>query len=125
MKKDIERTPEKLESLSPLASLLYSTGQLSLGLFLHPYRSMQILVRGKVFSPFAFLPSLLFLLFYFIFEKISYFQVIFSEIFLLRFSKQLLLSFLFYWQVILLYLLFRFSRAFWKQSKVSSSSKKS
>lgn len=94
-------------------SLIYSSVQMLLGLFLHPYRSMQLLVKNGVLLPFVFYPTLLGIIFY-LFLKIDLFLFIYNSIFLLRFVYQMVIFFCFYWQLALFYLWFRFNRAFSK-----------
>lgn len=103
------RSNHKLEII---ASLLYSLGQLTLGLFLHPYRSMQLLVRGKVFIPLAFLPTLIFIVMLAL-TRLNFLVAFLSAFWILKILYQFLVFFCFYWQLILCYLLFRFSRVFW------------
>jgi hypothetical protein len=99
------------------SSLFYSIGQLSLGLLLHPYRTMQMLVEDKVFVWMALIPTLLLG-----FSTIvwRFLLMPFLNIVLLDYSDQtikvfmLLLTnwftfYMFFWQILLLYLLFRFS----------------
>jgi hypothetical protein len=39
-----------MDKLTLIDSIFYSLGQIILGLFLHPYQSMQNLVRDRVFT---------------------------------------------------------------------------
>ncbi len=94
-----------------LESLIYSGGQMFLGLLLHPYRSMQLLVKNKILLPFAFYPSLIALFFY-LSLRIDQLAWAYSGLFLAQFAYQLLFFFCFYWQLALFYLWFRFNRAF-------------
>ena len=94
-------------------SLIYSSAQMFLGLFLHPYRSMQLLVKNGILFPFIFLPMLLGVIFYLVL-KIDLFFSIYHSLFLLRFIYQMIIFFCFYWQLALFYLWFRFNRAFFK-----------
>ncbi len=96
-----------------LESLIYSSGQLLLGLLLHPYRSMQLLVKNKVLLPFIFYPILIVLGFDLLLE-ISLITSIYNLVFWFRFFYQTVLFFCFYWQLVLFYLWFRFNRAFSK-----------
>lgn len=99
------------KSLLILESLVYSGGQMLLGLLLHPYRSMQILVKNKVLLPFVFYPGFFVLLFY-VFLRVDLILQLYEGIFIFRFFYQVLLFFCFYWQIALFYLWIRFSRAF-------------
>lgn len=102
------------DRLELLSSLLYSLGQLTLGLLLHPYRSMQLLVRGKVFLPLAFLPSLFFALML-VLTRVEILVDFLGRMAALKYLYQFLVFFCFYWQLILLYLLYRFVRVFWPE----------
>lgn len=99
------------KSLLILESLIYSSGQMLLGLFLHPYRSMQILVKNKILLPFVFYPSF-FVLFFYLFLRVDLILGLYERIFIFRFFYQIILFFCFYWQTALFYLWIRFSRAF-------------
>lgn len=94
-----------------IESFIYSSGQMFLGLLLHPYRSVQLLVKNKILLPFIFYPSLIFLFFYFSL-RIGQIALFYNDFFLVKFSYQWLFFFCFYWQLALFYLWFRFSRAF-------------
>lgn len=82
-----------------------------LGLLIHPYRSMQLLVKNQVLLPFAFYPSLLILLF-FAFLHLELVLKLYVSSFFFAFIYQFCLFFFFYWQLALFYLLFRFHRVF-------------
>ncbi len=97
--------------LIALKSLLYSSVQLLVGLVLHPYRSMQLLVRNKILLPFAFYPTLIGLILYLLFQ-IDFIYPIYQSFFLIKFFYQVALFFCFYWQLALFYLWIRFSRVF-------------
>ena len=72
-------------------SFVYSSGQIVLGLLLHPYRTMQLIVKGKVFTPFVFLP--LFLLFLiFLLSKVDFLLgFYFSNLLFLFLTKTILI----------------------------------
>lgn len=94
-------------------SFVYSCGQMLLGLLLHPYRSMQLLVKNKVLFPFIFYPTALVL----IFSVLLHANLVASWYdgnFVFRFFGQTCLFFCLYWQIALFYLWMRFSRAFIK-----------
>jgi hypothetical protein len=97
--------------LIALKSLLYSSVQLLVGLVLHPYRSMQLLVRKKVLLPFAFYPTLIALILYLLLQ-INFIYSIYQSFFLIKIFYQVVLFFCFYWQLALFYLWIRFSRVF-------------
>lgn len=103
----------KNKSLAFAESLIYSSTQMFLGLFLHPYRSMQLLVKNGVLLPFVFYPMLVGVGF-FLLLKIDLFFSAYQALFLLKFICQMIIFFCFYWQLVLFYLWFRFSRAFSK-----------
>lgn len=99
--------------LAVTESLIYSSTQMFLGLFLHPYRSMQLLVKNGVLLPFIFYPTLIGIVFC-LFLKIDLIFSAYQSLFLLKFIYQMIVFFCFYWQLALFYLWFRFSRAFFK-----------
>lgn len=94
-----------------LESFVYSSGQMLLGLFLHPYRSMQLLVKNKILLPFIFYPAFFVLLLYALLRVDLVFDF-YQNILIFRFVYQVFLFFCFYWQIALFYLWIRFSRAF-------------
>jgi len=99
-------------------SLIYSLGQITTGLFLHPYQTMQSLVKQKLFIWMTLLPSL-FLSFLTIFWKLAVVptvQIVFScttSNFVacdwISFFSNFVTFFCIYWQILLLYLLIRFT----------------
>jgi len=103
-----------------IISLFYSFGQVALGLLLHPYVTMQSLVKKKVFVWMSATP--LFILagttisWKFLFVPVV--QVVFScsttyyfACDVLSFISNTIVFFCWYWQVLLLYLLVRFRLA--------------
>lgn len=94
-----------------IKSLLYSAGQLFLGLLLHPYRSVQILVKNKILLPFIFYPGF-FVLIFFLSLRLDLLTHFYQQLWPIRLFYQICLFFCFYWQLTLFYLWFRFSRAF-------------
>jgi len=96
-----------------LESLIYSSGQMLLGLFLHPYRSMQLLTKNKVLFLYVFYPSFFIFLLY-LFLRINFIFNLYEGFFIFRFFYQVFSFFCFYYQLALFYLWFRFSRAFAK-----------
>lgn len=94
-------------------SLIYSSGQMLLGLLLHPYRSMQLLVKSKVLLPYVFYPVLIACLLLLLL-RINLFFNLLQSVFLFRFLYQTMLFYCFYWQLALFYLWLRFSRAFYR-----------
>lgn len=100
-----------------ITSFLYAIAQITGGLLLHPYQTMQSLTREKVFAWMTFLPIGVFVL-----AKIVWFYVLVplvrfvfscssSDFFgcnLIPFFANWLVLFCIFWQVLLLYLLIRF-----------------
>jgi hypothetical protein len=70
---------------------------------------MQLIVRGKVFLPFVFLPLLLFLLLFLVF-RVDAVANLYLANWLFSFLLKVLFIFLALWQLTLAYLLIRFSR---------------
>lgn len=102
-------------------SIAYSLAQITAGLLLHPYQTMQSLVRDKVFSWMALLPTLVlaivtvlwrFALVPLVRLAFSCSQVDFFGCDILPFLSDWITFFCIYWQILLLYLLFRFSSVF-------------
>jgi len=94
-------------------SFFYSSGQIVLGLILHPYRTMQLIVRGKVFLPFVFLPLLILLLVFLLF-RIDFVSSFYLVNWFFSFFVKILIIFLALWQITLSYLLIRFSRVLYR-----------
>lgn len=102
---------------SALLSLVYSLGQITLGLLVHPYQTMQSLVRERVFVWMAATP-----LYVLAMSTVGWKLVIvpvvqnifscstgyFVACDALSFVSNMLVFFCWYWQVLLLYLLIRF-----------------
>jgi len=106
---------------SAALSVIYSLGQITLGLLLHPYQTMQSLVRDKVFIWMSFLPVAVYILaklvwYYLIVPTVRFvFSCQSSGFFgcdLIPFFANWLVLFCVYWQVLLLYLLIRFLLTF-------------
>jgi hypothetical protein len=106
-------------TVSAILSMLYSLGQITLGLLLHPYQTMQSLVRERVFVFMTLLPTAV-LAFSTVLWKALVVPVV-SLLFScdqlglvgcswLSFISNWLAFFCIFWQVLLLYLLFRFSK---------------
>jgi hypothetical protein len=107
-----------------LISFSYSIVQITQGLLVHPYQTMQALVQEKVFVWMSLLPSLFLAVVTIVwrFGIVPLVQLVFSceqsglgicEF--LPFFSNWLTFFCIYWQTLLLYLLFRFSWAFSKE----------
>ena len=94
-------------------SFVYSAGQIVLGLLLHPYRTMQLIVKGKVFTPFVFLP-LLIVAIIFLGSKIDLLMSFYLNNLVFSILVKTILIFSILWQIILSYLLIRFSRVLYK-----------
>ncbi|PIY80954.1 MAG: hypothetical protein COY80_00080 [Candidatus Pacebacteria bacterium CG_4_10_14_0_8_um_filter_42_14] len=104
-----------------LFSFLYALGKITLGLLLHPYQTMQSLIRERAFIWMALLPSAVFvgakiIWFFVLVPMVRFaFSCSVSSFFgceLIPFFANWLVLFCIYWQVMLLYLLLRFSLAF-------------
>jgi len=89
----------QLKPFSFVRSLAYSCGQMLLGLFLHPYRSMQLLVRHKLLWFFVFYPLAIALVNHYL--PWPHFLV---------FVQDVIFFFCLYWQLVLFYLWLRFFR---------------
>jgi hypothetical protein len=94
-----------------IKSIFYSLGQIILGLFLHPYQSMQNLVRDQVFIPLMFLPTLLASLFYILFAW-WLLALFYDGSIVFRLVYRSFFFFFLFWQILLVYLFWRFRRAF-------------
>lgn len=98
-------------------SFFYSCGQIGLGLLLHPYQTMQSLVEEKVFVWMSLLPAgilaVVTVLWRFVVVPVvrtsfSCAQTAFIGCELLRFFSNWMTFFIIFWQLMLVYLLFRF-----------------
>lgn len=107
--------------IAVLASFLYSIGQITLGLLLHPYQTMQSLVQDKVFIWMTLLPVGVYVIakVLWLFVLVPVVRYVFScstsSFFgcdLIPFVANWLVLFCVYWQVLLLYLLLRFFLVF-------------
>ncbi len=109
--------------LANFFSFCYSIFQIAQGLLFHPYQTMQSLVREKVFVWMTFLPGVLYLLALLFWRfglrvlliiflpgifKLGFLAVVFSLL-----AKWIHL-FCWLWQIMLIYLLFRFYKA-WRK----------
>lgn len=99
------------------ASIIYSLGQITLGLLLHPYQTMQSLVEDKVFVWMTLLPTAIYViakgLWFLMFVPLVrfVFSCSTSSFFgcdLIPFLANWLVLFCVFWQVLLIYLLLRF-----------------
>ena len=98
-------------------SFVYSLSQISLGLLSHPYKTMQLVVKGKLFSFVTLLPTA-FLVFIILSWRLIitpliriFYSCSSQHIFLcdfLPFLAHFMILFCFFWQLMLVYLLFRF-----------------
>lgn len=104
-----------------LNSFVYSVVQIGFGLLVHPYQSMQSLVRDKVFVWMSLLPTLVLAVItwgwrWIIVPLVQYFFSCSTTSFFLceylSFFAYCLVFFCFYWQILLIYLLFRFKNIF-------------
>ncbi|MDQ5950943.1 MAG: hypothetical protein QG639_220 [Patescibacteria group bacterium] len=107
--------------IAVLASFFYSVGQITLGLLLHPYQTMQSLVQDKVFIWMTLLPIGVYGVAKVIWHLVLVPTVRFvfscsTSTFLgcdlIPFVANWLVLFCVYWQVLLLYLLLRFFLVF-------------
>jgi hypothetical protein len=111
--------------MSVVLSVVYSLAQIAQGLLVHPYRTMQSLVRERVFFVLTFLPVLVW-----VFAKLLWSLVIVPVVRLvfscsasgfvgcefIPFLTNWLLYFCILWQMMLVYLLVRFEYAFSEKS---------
>lgn len=109
----------KIDSAQAFRSLSYSLGQLSLGLVIHPYQTMQEVVPDKVFVWFTLLPTLVLAVVTVLWRYlvVPSVQLVFScagtsfwGCDWLPFIANWLTFFCIYWQILLFYLLLRFKR---------------
>ena len=103
------------QALIFLESFFYSSGQMFLGLLLHPYRSMQLLVKNKILLPFALYPSFFGLLMLFLL-RVDWLGDYYTNNAYFAFVCQFYLFFCLYWQLALCYLWLRFYRAFSRET---------
>lgn len=106
-------------------STTYSLGQISVGLVLHPYQTMQALVREKIFVWMSLLPSLLLMVTTVLWKIVivplvrfvfSCSQSVVINCDWLSFISNVISFYCIYWQLLLFYLLIRFSSAYRKKS---------
>lgn len=102
-----------------LISFFYALGRFSLGLLVHPYQTMQLLVEQKVFVWLTLLPTLILGILTVIWKKIILLALlaIFNNSSLeldtyYSFLSTWVTVFIIYWQAMLFYLLIRFKLAF-------------
>jgi len=90
-----------MKKKAAILSVFYTLGKIGQGLLLHPYQTMQSLVRDKVFVWMSFLPLVImgmgFLL-----------KILLANLVLPIFLVYWFVLFCFYWQCLLFYLLIRF-----------------
>lgn len=103
-----------------LLSIGYALGRISLGLLLHPYQTMQSLFKERVFIWLTLLPTQILALITIGWRLIlvpavrEFFSCQASGLFLcgwLTFLSNLITFFCVFWQLMLLYLLVRFTKA--------------
>jgi len=109
-----------------VGSFLYSIAQIIQGLFFHPYQTMQSLVRERIFFWLTLLPIAVWLIAQSVWAIIivPVVSLVFScsatglvACELIPFFARWLLYFCLLWQLVLLYLFFRFVYAFYGKSK--------
>jgi hypothetical protein len=102
-------------------STFYSVGQLGLGLLLHPYQTMQSVVQEKVFVWMTLVPSVVLAVLTIVwrFVIVPLVQLLFTcrdyqlwACHLLPVASNWIAFFCIYWQILLFYLLFRFTVVF-------------
>jgi hypothetical protein len=107
-------------------SATYSLGQISVGLVLHPYQTMQNLVREKIFVWMTLLPSLVLMIVTALWKIIIvplvglFFSCAQSKIIgcdWLVFVSNAITFYCIYWQILLFYLLVRFNLVFKNKGK--------
>ncbi len=110
-----------MTTLTLVTSVIYSLAQITLGLLLHPYQTMQSLVRDKVFVWMSLLPSLTLAIVTVLWKLVvvPVVRLVFScqstgfvGCEWLPFVSNWLTFFCIFWQIMLLYLLFRFNKVF-------------
>lgn len=103
--------------LAPLTSFGYAVSQITIGMLLHPYQTMQSLAQDKVFSWMVLLPTAVFVgakavWHYIIVPLVRFVFSCSSTNFIgcdfIPFLANWLLLFCIFWQVLVLYLLIRF-----------------
>lgn len=102
---------------SAFLSFIYSVGQITVGLLMHPYQTMQSLVKDRVFVWMAAIPLYILAVVtvgwkMLIVPAVQGFFSCSTDYFIacdaLSFVSNTLIFFCWYWQVLLLYLLVRF-----------------
>lgn len=110
-----------MKKINLYISFFYAIFQITQGLLLHPYQTMQSLVRDKVFIWMSLIPTAVLAITTLIWRIIIvplvrlFFSCQRSDLFvcdLLPFISNCLTFFCIYWQLFLLYFLFRFTKAF-------------
>ena len=96
-------------------SFTYSFGQIFLGLLLHPFQTMRMLVEDKYWAWLSFLPLLLLILAFILWHVLVYFlpSIFDHQFFLLELLKWWVFYFCFFWQFILISLLIKFWKFFY------------
>lgn len=91
-----------------IQSFIYSSAQMFVGLLVHPYRSMQLLVRHRPLLPFVFYPSALLGVVLAALNLVVQLGWWYQQVWWVGFLLQTLMFYCFYWQLVLLYLFWRF-----------------
>lgn len=120
--KELKKTPIKRSPKRKVVfSAGYSVGQIALGLVVHPYQTMQSLVREKVFVWMSLVPTLALMLITLLWKLmvVPIVSIVFScsEFLLidcrwLVYVSNFITFYCIYWQILLFYLLMRFNFAF-------------
>lgn len=100
-----------MDKITVINSFFYSLSQIVVGLFLHPYQSMQNLVRDQVFIPLMLLPTFLAGIFYLLFAWWLV-ALFYDNSLVFRLIYRSFFFFFLFWQILLIYLFARFKRAF-------------
>ncbi|NCN03715.1 MAG: hypothetical protein GW942_01410 [Candidatus Pacebacteria bacterium] len=107
----------KFDKSSALLSIFYSLGQITLGFLLHPYQTMQMVVKDRVYNWMVLLPMAtlfgiilawknLFVPVVRMFFSCSQSGVVLCD--WLPFISKIVILYSWLWQILLLYLFFRF-----------------
>ena len=97
-----------------IISFFYAVGRFALGLLLHPYQTMQLLVRQRIFVWVVLTPAIFWIILlisnqYLIAPTLSYLKISCPEMRqVTSFFRMWISIFALYWQLMLFYLLLRF-----------------
>jgi len=100
--------------LNWIFSFFYAVGRFALGLLLHPYQTMQLLIKQRIFVWVVLTPTVFWIILvasnnYLLAPLMSRWDISCQEITsVFSFMRTWITSFALYWQLMLFYLLFRF-----------------